>query len=96
LTPHRDRPTRRLPREKYLTFGATCIGAWEIAEVVDSLRSGWIGTGRQVSRLDASVREYTGADFAVALHSCTAALHLSMVAAGLRRGDEVDTTPMIF
>ncbi|HEX7240272.1 MAG TPA: DegT/DnrJ/EryC1/StrS family aminotransferase [Longimicrobiaceae bacterium] len=86
----------RRRREKYLTFGAPVIGEEEIAEVVDSLRSGWIGTGPKVARFEAQLREYTGAEHAMALHSCTAALHLSMLVAGLREGDEVITTPMTF
>ncbi|HYE57701.1 MAG TPA: DegT/DnrJ/EryC1/StrS family aminotransferase, partial [Rhodothermales bacterium] len=87
---------RMLARANYLTFGAPCLGEEEIAEVVDSLRSGWIGTGPKVARLEALFCDYTGARFAVALHSCTAALHLSMVAAGLSESDEVITTPMTF
>ncbi len=83
-------------REKYLVFGAPTLGEEEIAEVVDSLRSGWIGTGPKVARFEALMREYTGAEHAVALHSCTAALHLSMLVAGLGEGDEVITTPMTF
>lgn len=90
------RETSPAAREKYLTFGAPCIGEEEIAEVVDSLRSGWIGTGPKVARFEAVVREYTGAEHAMALHSCTAALHLSMLVAGLGEGDEVITTPMTF
>ncbi len=85
-----------LARTHYLTFGAPCIGEPEIAEVVDSLRSGWIGTGPKVARLEALMREYTGARHAVALNSCTAALHLAMLAAGVGAGDEVITTPMTF
>jgi len=67
-----------------------------IDEVVDSLRSGWIGTGPKVARLEAMVREYTGAVHTVAVNSCTAALHLSLLAADVGAGDEVITTPMTF
>jgi dTDP-4-amino-4,6-dideoxygalactose transaminase len=87
---------RALPREKYLVFGAPRLEEPEIAEVVDSLRGGWIGTGPKVARFEGLLREHTGAEHAVALHSCTAALHLSMVAAGVGPGDEVITTPMTF
>jgi dTDP-4-amino-4,6-dideoxygalactose transaminase len=89
-------PPPRLPRARYLTFGAPCLGEAEIAEVVDALRGGWIGTGPRVTQLEALVREYTGARHAVALNSCTAALHLSLLAAGVGPGDEVITTPMTF
>lgn len=84
------------PQEKYLVFGAPCLGEAEIGEVVDSLRSGWLGTGPKVARFEQLMRDHTGARHAVALHSCTAALHLSLLAAGLKEGDEVITTPMTF
>jgi dTDP-4-amino-4,6-dideoxygalactose transaminase len=83
-------------RTRYLVFGAPQLGEEEIAEVVDSLRSGWLGTGPKVHRFEEMLREHTGAEHAMALHSCTAALHLSMVAAGVGRGDEVITTPLTF
>ncbi|MDB4947950.1 MAG: hypothetical protein JWM27_599 [Gemmatimonadetes bacterium] len=86
----------RPARESYLVFGAPRLGEAEIAEVVDSLRSGWLGTGPKVGRFEGLLREYTGAEHAMALHSCTAALHLSMIAAGVGPGDEVITTPMTF
>lgn len=94
--PGGDGEREAFQRGRYLTFGAPCIGEAEIEEVVDSLRSGWIGTGPKVARFEELMREYTGASFAIALHSCTAALHLSMVASGLGEGDEVITTPMTF
>ncbi|MCA9949554.1 MAG: DegT/DnrJ/EryC1/StrS family aminotransferase [Anaerolineales bacterium] len=83
-------------RDNYLVFGAPLIGEAEIAEVVDSLRSGWLGTGPKAAKFEDMVRQYVGAGYAVALNSCTAGLHLSMVAAGLGKGDEVITTPMTF
>lgn len=86
----------RLPSRRYLSFGAPSIGEAAIAEVVDSLRSGWIGTGPKVARFEEAFRRYTGAAHAVAVSSCTAALHLSMLAAGVREGDEVITTTMTF
>ncbi|HEX8273664.1 MAG TPA: DegT/DnrJ/EryC1/StrS family aminotransferase [Longimicrobiaceae bacterium] len=88
--------SRSPDRDGYLVFGAPRIGEDEIAEVVDSLRGGWLGTGPKVQRFEGMLREYTGAEHVMALHSCTAALHLSMVAAGIGPGDEVVTTPMTF
>ncbi len=88
--------TEKALRERYLVFGAPVIGEEEIAEVVDSLRAAWLGTGPKVARFEELIRGYTGARHAVALHSCTAALHLSMLAAGVGEGDEVITTPMTF
>jgi len=83
-------------REKYLVFGAPLIEEAEIAEVVDSLRSGWLGTGPKVVKFEQMFREYVGAEHAMALNSCTAGLHLAMLAAGIGPGAEVITTPMTF
>jgi dTDP-4-amino-4,6-dideoxygalactose transaminase len=83
-------------RERFLVFGAPLIGDAEIDEVVDSLRSGWLGTGPKVARFERDFAAYKGVDQAVAVNSCTAALHLSLLAAGLGPGDEVITTPLTF
>lgn len=83
-------------RSKFLTFGAPQIFDDEIAEVVDSLKSGWIGTGPKVAQFEEMFRKYTGADYAMAVNSCTAGLHLAMIVAGLKPNDEVITTPMTF
>ena len=84
------------PHDDFLVFGAPVIDEAEIDEVVDSLRSGWLGTGPKVARFEEDFRQYKSAEFAVAVGSCTAALHLSMLAIGLAPGDEVVTTPMTF
>ncbi|NCC25214.1 MAG: DegT/DnrJ/EryC1/StrS family aminotransferase [Deltaproteobacteria bacterium] len=83
-------------REKFLVFGAPNLGQEEIDEVVDSLRSGWIGTGPKVARFEAEFRTHVGAAHSVAVNSCTAALHLAILAAGIGHGDEVVTTPLTF
>lgn len=83
-------------RERFLVFGAPLIGEAEIDEVVDSLRSGWLGTGPKVARFERAFAAYKGAEQAVAVNSCTAALHLSLLAADLGPGDEVITTPLTF
>lgn len=88
------RPVRS--KERFLVFGKPTIEEPEIAEVVDSLRKGWLGTGPKVARLERDFAAYKGAPQAVAVHSCTAALHLSLLAAGLKPGDEVITTPLTF
>ena len=84
----------KVARDKFLVFGAPFIGEEEIDEVVDTLRSGWLGTGPKVARFEELFRQYVGAEHAIAVNSCTAGLHLSMVVSGLRSGDEVITTPM--
>ena len=76
-------------RERFLVFGAPLIGEAEIDEVVDSLRSGWLGTGPKVARFERAFAAYKVAEQAVAGNSCTAALHLSLLAADLGPGDEV-------
>lgn len=83
-------------RAKYLTFGSPLIEQEEIDEVVDTLRSGWLSTGPKVERFEALFGKYIGAKHAVALNSCTAGLHLSLIVAGVGPGDEVITTPMTF
>lgn len=83
-------------RDQFLVFGAPLIEEPEINEVVDSLRSGWLGTGPKVAKFEQMFREYIGAQYAMAVNSCTAGLHLAMIVSGLVPGDEVITTPMTF
>lgn len=82
----------------YIVFGAPLIGEEEIAEVVACLRSGWLGTGPRVARFEREFAAYKGLrpEQAAAVNSCTAALHVSMIAAGLPPGGEVITTPLTF
>jgi dTDP-4-amino-4,6-dideoxygalactose transaminase len=79
-----------------LVYGRPALSEDEIAEVVATLRSGWIGTGPRVHQFQENFGKYVGAPHAMALNSCTAALHLAMLAAGVGPGDEVITTPMTF
>ena len=83
---------------EFIVFGAPDIGADEIDEVVATLKSGWIGTGPRVAEFENAFADYksVSADQVAALNSCTAALHVSMVAANLEPGDEVITTAMTF
>ena len=83
-------------RDTFLVFGSPKIERSEIEEVIACMESGWLGTGPRVARLEEEFRAYKRASHAVAVNSCTAALHLSLLAAGLRSGDEVITTPMTF
>jgi len=89
-----DKPVRS--KDNFLVFGSPAIEEDEIQEVVASLRSGWLGTGPKVARFEKDFCEYKNAKHAVAVNSCTAALHLSMLASGVGAGDEVITTPMTF
>lgn len=83
-------------KDKFLIFGAPTIEQPEIDEVVNSMKSGWLGTGPKVAQFENEFKAYKGAMHAAALNSCTAALHLSLLSIGLRPGDEVITTPMTF
>ena len=83
-------------RDSFLVFGSPIIEEPEIQEVVECLRSGWISTGPRVGKFQELFKAYIGTKYAFALNSCTAGLHLSMIAAGLKAGDEVITTPMTF
>jgi dTDP-4-amino-4,6-dideoxygalactose transaminase len=83
-------------RQTFLAFSPPAIGPEEIAEVIDTLRSDWITTGPKTRRFEAAFAERAGAPHAVAVNSCTAAMHLALAAWGLGPGDEVITTPYTF
>jgi dTDP-4-amino-4,6-dideoxygalactose transaminase len=83
-------------RKEFLVFGAPLIEEAEISEVVASMRTGWLGTGPKVAQFERDFAAYKGVKQAIALNSCTAALHLSILAAGVGPGDEVITTPLTF
>jgi dTDP-4-amino-4,6-dideoxygalactose transaminase len=87
-----DRPSR----DQFLVFGEPLIGEEEIAEVVDTLRSGWIGTGPKVQRLEEMFAEYSGSANALAVSSCTAGLHLALGVLDIGPGDEVIAPPLTF
>jgi dTDP-4-amino-4,6-dideoxygalactose transaminase len=72
------------------------IGEEEIAEVVDSLRSGWVTTGPKTKRFEEEFAQYVGAEHAIAVNSCTAGLHVSLAALGIGPGDEVIVPTMTF
>jgi dTDP-4-amino-4,6-dideoxygalactose transaminase len=89
-----DKPIRS--KDRFLVFGSPFIGAAEIDEVVSCMKSGWLGTGPKVAQFEDDFKTYKKSVNAVAVNSCTAALHLSMLAAELAPGDEVITTPLTF
>ncbi|MEK8127115.1 DegT/DnrJ/EryC1/StrS family aminotransferase [Paenibacillus filicis] len=82
--------------KSFLTFNAPEIREEEMLEVMRCLESGWIGTGGRVATFVDDFKTYKGVQHAAALNSCTAALHLSLLTAGIGPGDEVITTPMTF
>lgn len=82
---------------KFLPFALPDIGEEEIAEVVDSLRSGWLTTGPKTRLFEENFIEFLGGGVeAVAVSSATAGLHLALEALGISAGDEVVTTPYTF
>ena len=83
-------------RPDFLVFGRPSIGEEEIAEMVDTLRSGWIGFGPKCLRFEEEFAGYVQADYALSVNSATAALHLALLAANVGPGDEVITTPLTF
>lgn len=83
-------------RDRFLPFGAPCLGQEEYDEVLDTLKSGWIGTGPKTQAFETAFAQYIGSQYAIAVNSCTAALHLSLIVSGIGSGDEVITTPLTF
>jgi len=83
-------------KENFLVFGSPLIEEAEIEEVIACLKSAWIGTGPRVARFEADFAAYKGVRHAVAVNSCTAALHLSLLAADLEPDAEVITTALTF
>ncbi|MBS0462418.1 MAG: DegT/DnrJ/EryC1/StrS family aminotransferase [Proteobacteria bacterium] len=86
------------PSLPFLIFGSPLIERAEIDEVVSCMESAWLGTGPRVARFEQDFAAYQRlqASQVAAVNSCTAALHVSMVAAKLEPGSEVITTPMTF
>ncbi|MFQ5537018.1 MAG: DegT/DnrJ/EryC1/StrS family aminotransferase [Gemmatimonadota bacterium] len=83
-------------RPEFLPFSPPFIGEEEIEEVVSALRSGWISRGPRTARFERAFSEFIGADAALGLNSCTAGLHLSLLALGISEGDEVIVPTMTF
>jgi dTDP-4-amino-4,6-dideoxygalactose transaminase len=83
-------------RTTFLPFALPLVGDEEKREVLKVLDSGWITTGPRTFEFEKRLASYTGAAHAVALSSCTAALHVSLAALGVGEGDEVITSTMTF
>jgi perosamine synthetase len=83
-------------RAEFLPFAVPMLGQEEIDEVVSCLRSGWLTSGLKVKQFESEFAEFIGVRHALAVNSCTAALHLALEAVGVGPGDEVITTPMTF
>jgi dTDP-4-amino-4,6-dideoxygalactose transaminase len=83
-------------RETFLPFSLPSISEEEIADVADTLRSGWLTTGPKVQRFEEDFARFIGSANAVAVNSCTAALHLSLLGVGVGPGDEVIVPDLTF
>jgi dTDP-4-amino-4,6-dideoxygalactose transaminase len=83
-------------RSEFLPYCLPDITDHEVAEVVAVLRSGWLAKGPRTVEFEKRFAEYVGAKYAVGFNSCTAALHVALIAAGIGPGDEVITSPMTF
>jgi dTDP-4-amino-4,6-dideoxygalactose transaminase len=77
-----------------IAFSRPSLGDGEIDEVMAVLHSGWLASGPRVARFEREFAAYVGAHHAVALSSCTAALHVTLLAHGVGPGDEVITSPI--
>ena len=83
-------------RDSYLPPFKHSIGEDEINEVVDTLKSDWITTGPKTFKFEDLFSKKVNSNYAIAVNSCTAAMHLAIIALGIKNGDEVITTPYTF
>ena len=81
---------------KFITFGKPCYDKNDIRLVNEILRSKWIGTGKKTLEFEKNFSKYKKIKYSLAVNSCTAALHLSLLTLNIKKGDEVITTPLTF
>lgn len=77
------------PRSEYLPFGKPSFSDMEIEAVTQVMRSGWIGMGPETLAFENELAAAVGAPHVITVNSCTSALFLSLLAAGVSPGDEV-------
>jgi perosamine synthetase len=85
-----------MTRKEFLPFARPDLDETELAEIQEALESGWITTGPKTKQFEAAFAEYVGAEHAIAVNSCTAAMHLALEAIGIEQGDRVLTSPFTF
>ncbi len=83
-------------KTNFLPYHQPSIDEEEIKEVINTLKSGWLTMGLKTIEFERLIADYTGAKHAIAVNSCTSALHLSLIALGIGKGNEVITTPFTF
>lgn len=86
----------KVESSKKVPFQRPSIGEDEIREVVETLRSGWLTSGPKVKRFEKEFAEAVNAEYAIAVNSCTAALHLAVEALNLRPNQAVLVPTMTF
>lgn len=82
--------------QPFIPYGRQIIEDDDVAAVVDVLNSNWLTTGPAVGQFEEEFAKYVGSEYAVAVSSGTAALHLAMLAAGVSEGDEVIVSALTF
>jgi dTDP-4-amino-4,6-dideoxygalactose transaminase len=83
-------------RDNFLPFSPPCLDEDEVAEVTEALRSGWITTGPKCREFEEAFRGRLASPAALAVNSCTAALHTALAVLGIGPGDEVITSTLTF
>ncbi|MDR1871277.1 MAG: DegT/DnrJ/EryC1/StrS aminotransferase family protein [Deltaproteobacteria bacterium] len=84
------------PLPEFLPFAPPLTGPEEVAEIADTLKSGWLTKGPKSERFEKDLAAYLGAPDSLAVSSGTAALHLALAALGVTEGQGVITTPLTF
>lgn len=82
--------------KKTIPYGHQSIDNEDIKEAVRALKSEWLTQGPKVKEFEEAMADYCGTKYALAVSSGTAALHLAYLAAGIKNGDEIITTPLTF
>jgi dTDP-4-amino-4,6-dideoxygalactose transaminase len=83
-------------RNRFLPFALPDVDSSELSEIKEALDSGWVTTGPKTRQFEAEFAAAVGAKHAIAVNSCTAAMHLALEAIGLQQDDEVITSPYTF
>ena len=83
-------------RTDFLPYCRPDVGEDEIAAVAESMRNGWLTTGPKVRQFEEAFAQAAGVKHAVAVNSCTAALHVGLLAAGVQPGDDVVMPSLTF
>ena len=82
--------------EEFIPYGSQWIDDQDIEAVTETLKSDYLTTGPKIKEFEDNFAEYVDAKYAVAIANGTAALHAATYAAGIKKGDEVITTPLTF